>query len=182
MIVYHQPYDLHKNIGEYYNAAMAPLAPGDWCCFTDADAVFTTPNYGSQVAEILSARAEPEGYGLLYAVTNRIGCDWQLASCVDRSVDDMAYHRRMGKERQDEHGITVREVTGKQRGGSGFLILVRKDAWAKAGGFKESGMLGVDWAFFESAKKAGVRVGLMPGVYLYHWYRGGNQADTSHLT
>lgn len=189
MIWHHQPYDPGKNIGQYYNAAMDRVGPRDWVCFTDADAVFTTSDYGTQINDIL--RENPK-YGLLYAVANRIGCEWQVArelnagsahgpALADWNDDDMAHHRAIGLDLQAKQRTRVVDMTPASQGGSGFLILVSKSAWERAGGFREFGMLHVDWSFFEAAKAAGVKVGLMAGLYLYHWYRGGNRADTSHL-
>jgi len=64
---------------------------------------------------------------------------------------------------------------------SGVLILIRKAVWKKIGGFVEKQLLSVDnnlhWALMDKKEK----LYLMKGVYLYHWYRGGDIGDDKHL-
>lgn len=59
-------------------------------------------------------------------------------------------------------------------------MLIRKDLWCDVP-FREGGMLDVDWDFYRRAVARGERVLLMLGVYLYHWYRGGDREDVTHL-
>lgn len=180
MIWYHQPFDLNKNIGVYYNQAMSMIDDSDWCCFVDGDAMFTTASYGQQIETILQANPS---YGLLYATTNRIGCEWQKADGIDTKNDDIKYHRKVGESIWMKFGSKVEKVNCYKTGGSGFLILVNKQTWKMAGTFSQYGMLGVDWNFFERVKRARVdNIGLMKGIYLYHWYRGGDSANTKHLS
>lgn len=81
MIYYGIPYDQDKNIGVYYNRFMSILPEEtDFACFVDGDTIFTTPFYGKQIDEI--TKKNPD-CGLFYAVTNRIGCPWQIAEGVN---------------------------------------------------------------------------------------------------
>ena len=64
---------------------------------------------------------------------------------------------------------------------SGVLILVKKSVWKKVGGFKEGEMLSVDNDIHQKVKLAGEKVGLMKGIYVQHWYRGGDNKQISHL-
>lgn len=176
MIYYGTPYSVQKCLGRAYNEFMALLPQStDFGCLIDADAMFTTPDYGHQLAEIV---AENPACRLFYGTTNRIACPWQRDLTV--MGDDLRLHREHGLQVSKLKRSIVREVQTLKPAGSGFLILLRKDLWGEIP-FHETGMLNVDWEFFSRAVKRGETILQMMGVYLYHWYRGGNGADTRHL-
>ena len=62
-----------------------------------------------------------------------------------------------------------------------MLFIIKKSAWNKIGGCKSNGMLGVDNEIHMNIKKHGMKLYRIDGLYVYHWYRGGNKYDTSHL-
>lgn len=176
MIYFNIPWSDEKNIGKAYNSFMELLPrDNDYACFIDGDAVFTTPFFGKQINEI--AEAYPE-CGLFTAMTNRVGSAYQLTG--NWQSNDMKEHRATGERAQKLHHDVCIDITDRQPF-SGVLILIKKSTWLKLGKFKEDGMLGVDTDIHLKAKAAGEKVYLMRGVYLYHWYRGGNRGDTSHL-
>lgn len=178
MIYYSVPFDVDKNIGVYYNKFMSLLEDTDFACFVDGDTTFTTPFYGRQIED--AVKRNPD-CGLFYAVTNRIGCPWQVAPESNWQSDDMVYHRRLGEELCEKYGSQVREIKTEPVHASGFLILVQKRVWEAVGGFRPTGMIGVDNEFYRQAKEIGFKINLMPGVYLYHWYRGGDMKEKAHL-
>jgi len=64
---------------------------------------------------------------------------------------------------------------------SGVMLLINKSSWERVGGFKEDKMLSIDNDIHYRIKNAGMKSGLMTGVYVQHWYRGGNKNDKKHL-
>lgn len=177
MIYYFTPYSTTKNIGEYYNDCMAMLPSGSWACFVDGDAMFTTPDFGHQLEEIIEEYGEE--YKLFTSVTNRVGTRYQ---CVEGAwnIDDMNTHRSIGKFLQLNKRVDVVDITNESPL-SGVLMLLEKEAWFNSNRFKEAGMLGVDNSIHYSIKNEGFKVGLMSGVYVQHYYRGGDASDNSHL-
>src|SRR5947209_5730690 len=76
IIHYGTPYSTEGRIGRAYNQFMALLPqPTDFGCLVDADAVFTTCDFGHLIQRVV---AENPTCRLFYARTNRIGCPWQL--------------------------------------------------------------------------------------------------------
>ena len=174
---FNTPWNSRKQIAPAYNAFMALLPRDeDFACFTDGDTMFTTDRYGQQLEDIV--RAQPQ-CGLFYAVTNRIWCPWQKAAGVDPANHDMIYHREFGAKLAALHGADTKVVT-HYLPASGFLILLQKRVWLKVGGFRGAGILRVDNFLYEDVRKAGEEIRLMPGVYLYHWYRQGDNS-VAHL-
>lgn len=181
MIYYSIPWDSTKNIGKYYNAFMKILpSDNDFACFVDGDACFTTQTFGKQLEDVIQAHPE---CGCFTAMCNRIGCLYQQQPDINQRNNDIAYHRAKGSEIWALHKTKINDISNVDPGQvlGGVLILLKKSVWKTIGGFKEFGMLGIDndlhWKCMDHHEK----VYLMRGIYLYHWYRGGNQADKQHL-
>lgn len=163
-----------NNLGWAYNTFMEIVPDGDWACFLDHDACFTTRYWYYQLEEILKSKTE---FGLFTCNTNRIGCGYQRLQGIDYNNHDISYHRKVGKKIEEERYGQVLDIT-YQPPLSGVLILISKKTWKEVNGFKD-GFLGVDNDIHKRCSKAGIKVGLMTGIYLYHWYRG--DGDISHL-
>ena len=58
-----------------------------------------------------------------------------------------------------------------------MCILIKKSAWKQIDGFLEEGFLAVDQNVRKSANKKILKIAIMNGVYVYHWYR----QDERHL-
>ena len=176
MIYYFTPYSTEKNLGKYYNECMAMIPFGSWACFTDGDAMFTTPDFGHQLEDIV--RLYGDEYKLFTAKTNRVGTKYQ---CVEGvwDIDCMSTHRNIGKMLQLNKRLELNDITNAPPM-SGVLMLLEKNTWNKSNKFKEAGLLGIDNSIHYSIRNTGNRVGLMEGVYIQHFYRNGS-GDNSHL-
>ena len=154
---------------------MSIIPNGSWGCFIDGDAMFTTPDFGHQLQEIIDDKPV---YDLLTCKTNRVGTKYQ---CMEGAweVEDMPTHRNIGKFLQLNKRIEVTDITGNAPL-SGVLMLVKKSAWFYSERFKEASLLGIDNSIHYAIRNAGGKVGMMEGVYVQHYYRGG-KGDNSHL-
>jgi len=158
-------YDVERNLGRAYNATMERLRAGDWACFLDHDAMFTTREWYPQ---ILAAIAEHPDAGLFAAVTNRIGRKSQIPRGAPES-HDMREHFAFGAMLRDRHGSTAQDITDDSPI-SGVVMILSRETWERMGGFRD-GFFGVDNAAHRDVAKAGRRVYLLSGLYVYHWYR-----------
>lgn len=163
-------YSTEKDIGTEYNDYMELIPDNDWACFIDHDAMFTTSDWYLQLYDII--RDNPE-YSCFTAVTNRIGNPNQKFAGIDQNNHDIMYHRNIGKKAQQQYRTDVKDMADVKQLMSGVVMLVKKSAWKKVGGFKK-GFLGVDNYFHDSLNKEGLKTGLMKGVYVYHLYRANN--------
>ena len=180
MIYYSVPYNSDKNIGEYYNSFAKLLSANDYMCFIDADTIFTTYDYGTLIENVVKRYPEVDAFT---CCTNRVACKWQIAEGVNPVTDDIVYHRNFGKYRQEKYGTECVDVTNKddKKLFSGLFLLIKKSAWDKIGGAISEGMLKVDNDIHKKLKKAGLLFYQMKGLYLYHWYRGGDRNYKDHL-
>lgn len=177
-VYYNVPWDSNKNIGAAYND-FARLVPADaWVCFMDADTIPTTTFYGKIIEDIISDNPKVKAFT---CVTNRIGCPWQLAEGADWSNDDMRYHREFGQAQYDKYGTKVYDMTNMSHPMSGLFMCIHKSVWDKIHGANTKGMLGVDQDIHKRIREAKEHVYLAKGLYMYHWYRGGDKKEKSHL-
>jgi len=178
MIHTHIPYtpkEKGNNLGWAYNNFMELLPEDDWACFLDHDATFTTRYWYHQLQNIIK---QNKNIGLYTCLTNRIGQHKQLVKGVDKENHDIRYHRKIGNTLQKEYYDTVLEFNNPNQPLSGVVILISKKTWKQVGGFKD-GFLGVDNDIHKKCLDNKIQVGLMAGVYVYHWYRG--DGDLTHL-
>ncbi len=175
------PYDTGKNLGRHYNKCMDLLGDDDVAIFRDADVIYTTHTYGTQIDAVLKRYPT---IGAFSCLTNRVVNKWQLAD-VNRESNDMVYHRKIGKQLQDEF---YDECVDKTNAGmmSGMLMVIRKSLWKKFGRLNEHLMLGIDNQIHRKIMNLNERIYLMKGVYVYHWYSNHNpesnkQRNISHL-
>lgn len=173
------PFATDMNLGRAYNEAMALLPAGAWACFLDHDAMWTTRRWYHQLEEAI--RFLPSA-GAFVAVANRIGPRWQTAAATPemqrqlfgrvlsadwRDVHAVDAHRRFGAERMKTR--TLLDATDT-KGFGGVAFCISKDAWQRAGGFVD-GMLCVDHGMHFALRRAGLRVYVLEGLYVYHWRR-----------
>jgi len=163
------PKEHQGNLGWAYNNFMSYLKDDDWACFLDHDACFLTPTWYTLLNRAIENNPE---YGLFTCYTNRIGQKKQILPKIrqDKAEENhnIAYHRTIAKELEKKKGHKCSEMKEIL---SGVLILISKQTWEKSGGFS-NGFYGVDGDIHKSCIKAGIKVGLMEGLYVYHWYRG----------
>jgi len=167
-----------KNLGLAYNQEMEAIPDDDWACLCDYDIQFL----GSSFYRILKAyagMASKRNYGLLVPMTNRIGNNHQLQADVDTGSHDIIYHRQIASQvlASGNGQIYIKDVTRVYPKISGLVMLTSKKAWSKAGGFAQGFF--VDNDYHHRVRLAGLGVGVMSQLYVYHFYRG--DGDLSHL-
>lgn len=169
-------YDARMDLGGAYNELMAELpTDDDWAVFLDHDAMWTTSAWYHQI--VAAIEAQPDA-GLFTAVTNRVGNKAQRAPGVLVDNHDIRYHRKKGRELFERHYAELVDVTDIEPPISGVVMVIKKAVWARVGGFAR-GFLGVDNRMHVDLREHGLRIYMLKGLYVYHWYRAEN--DKAHL-
>jgi GT2 family glycosyltransferase len=156
------PFASDRNLGSAYNDAMRLLPADGWAVMLDHDAALTTRDWYRQVAEAIAFLPDA---GAFVACTNRIAAPWQQVG--DRNNHDMVHNRAFGSERMKVR--TLLDVTDTQ-GFGGVAFAISRATWERVGGFVD-GMLCVDHHMHFAIRRAGLRVYLLEGWYVYHWRR-----------
>lgn len=177
MIYYSIPFSSDKNLGGAYNRFMELLKDDDYGVLLDGDAMFLHPFWGKQIEDITK---KYPNVGIFCVRTNRLGCRW--ARYGDWESNDIAVHRAIAADLYNHQYSNVTNVSNAPGGYllGGVCMVVKKSVWKQLGGFM-NGLLGVDNDFHRRAMRKKQRIYLMNGVYVYHWYRGGDPSDKKHL-
>lgn len=162
-----------NDLGHAYNRGMALIPDGDWACFIDHDAYFTTKTWFRLIEEAIAQQPDA---GMFCARTNRLTqrkSKWQMIG--DPAENNIKKLRYYGIRLEEKFGSELREVTTrKQRGGlepnSGFFMVISKTTWTLIGG-AQHGKGRVDYAIHEAIQKAGKKIYLIMGLFMYHWFR-----------
>lgn len=164
------PEDRKGDLGWTYNNFMNYLNDDDWACFLDHDACFLTKDWYPRLNKIIELNPT---VGLFYPFTNRIAQPLQIPKNINVNSHDIKYHRQIADKIAAKGGYTVQIVPGDTNRYllSGVVMLISKSVWKKVGGFK-SGFYGVDNNIHIACNSNNIPVGLMNGIYVYHWYRG----------
>ncbi len=175
MILTTIPFSSSKNLGRAYNEVMERLRDDDWVVFLDHDAMFTTKNWHDQIVRAVQTRPDA---GMLTGVANRTGNLAQRAvPAINQNDHNYARHRLHGELIRKKFGDAAVDITNRFPIG-GVVMVLSKRSWRRTGGFVD-GLLCVDHRMHLAMKRAGLRVYLLRGLYLYHWRRAHN--DISFL-
>jgi len=181
---YFTPYS-PDGLGEAYNQHAA-LLPGDddWAVFMDFDAmVFCSQSIESQLQDAI--RDYPE-YQVFTAMTNRLcaRCQQQIQNSPGiREEKNLVNLKKIADARARSYRNRVTPIRGFF---AGFFFAFSKKIWKKfpfpTTGSQHGKILGIDSAWSRTLKAGGVKVGLMEGIMVTHFYRlDTGEQDVSHL-
>lgn len=176
-IYYSNPYSIEKNFGKAIND-FCQIVPNDddWIVIQDGDICYLTPEWGRIIHDSLALNGDR--FGLIGCYTNCLNSLDQLHG-KKRVIDlPMIDHYHIAKSYQSL------DIVDFPKGIiAGFWMAFKKSTWKKVGCFSENDR-SFDITFSLKVQKAGMRIGIMQGLYVYHLYRiwdNGNPLSIDHL-
>jgi len=154
-------YEPGGQLGADYNRIFQETAH-EWVLLLDHDVLLLNPHWYTIAQECI--RQNPRA-GIFTCWTNNIGNPAQRWSAPGET-DSVTAHRGFAREVFDINGYQATVIDGAKC--SGMLLLIRKAAWTKVGGFPGVGMFREDWTFGRKVQGAGFEVRRMDGLYVYH--------------
>ena len=158
------PYDQGGNLADAYNRYCS-IVPGDndWIIIWDGDVMVLTPEWEKVIKDTI--RIYPN-YTLYTCYTNRVKCRPQLQKDLFHEPD-IRKHRKRALELYNTRRHHVKEI---RRVISGYCMIFQKKTW-KRFPFRGKGIIGIDTYFSRDILMAGLGIGLIEGVYVYHYYK-----------
>jgi GT2 family glycosyltransferase len=171
-----------KNFGKAINDIVKGLPDNDWICLRDIDTlVLDHSTLFKQLDEIVKLHGKE--YDMFGAITNDLGLKRQLYKGELSRTYNLEDHHAIAKKLSEEKYSEVTYDKNSYIGG--FFMLFSKAIWQKIGGLPEGLVIKgkfIDYIFSKMVKKAGGRIGICQGVYIYHFCRYGKpRKDISHL-
>ena len=158
---------LGYDLGAAYNRCMGLIPAGDWCCFIDHDAWFTTKTWFRLIEAAIEEQPDAGMFTARCSNLNPERSAWQMLGPTDAPV---SVYRAIGREVEHAFGSSLRDVTDDDRGGdpvSGFCMIIPKAVWVEIGG-SSHGFRGRDHRIHKPIAATGRRIYLIEGLYMYH--------------
>lgn len=165
-IWYSNPFSIEKNIGKALNDFCSNVPDNDWICLQDGDMMYLTPDWGKQIAEVVTNYGNK--YSLIGCLTNRLGRPIQVYDQANYNNHDIKFHYDLAVKLANDNWGVVDDITHKKYV-AGMFMLFPKSIWLK-NRFKEN-VSYFDDEFSKGVLRQGGKVGLMKGLYVYHSYR-----------
>jgi hypothetical protein len=156
---------------------MALPSDDSWILFSDRDTYFPHPHYGKHIEAVINRHGNK--FDLFTCMTNRVGTGYQCVRGMWNTDSGKAFEDR-AKSLWLAQGVAVEDITANTPI-SGMAILVKKRLLTEGRQLKSGLMLGADNDFHYIAQESNKRVGLMKGIFIYHYYRNGDRNNTRHL-
>lgn len=167
------PYRTDKNIGKAINDAITTLAaePDDWIIHVDQDVLFLQPDTKGKILSIL----ETTNYDILGCMTNRLGLSDQVIK-TRSGEDSISKHVETAEWlwKWEQYSPAIKDTDCV----AAMVMCFKVSTWQRLGGFDDN-RINFDSLFCYRAQKAGMRMGIMRGIYVFHLYRWG-QSDPSN--
>jgi len=176
MIFYCTPYSLEKNLAKGYNEYVRRLThkPYDWIFFIDGDACFLDPFWGDIINQAILKYPET---GIFTCYTNRVGNTHQCFQNTMSTDPNILNHYKISQFLFKKNAYRIRE---HRRVVSGYFFGFSRATYDLVGGFPENRkILGVDTDFSHAVLKKGLKINIIEGLYIFHFYRM-NSADPFH--
>lgn len=173
---YSAPADPEKNIGRAYNEFCDRITddPDDWICIRDMDSLMWPELALKQIEDVLELNGEK--YQLFGCVTNRLATEYQRPFPEDFDNPSVL---KANERALWLHNNKYAQVADHGRPIAGLFMLFQKKTWERHP-FKE-GIYTADTEFGESILNAGGKIGLMQGLYVFHYYRFDKPNPTKYL-
>jgi hypothetical protein len=167
--VYHfMPFSLKWDFADEINKYIQ-LVPNDddWICIYDGDVIFTRPNWGTEIAEMIKANPK---FDLLTCLTTRMSIkDQQLNNEMSEDIDLINLHLKCENQFNNTPNYKAKETKTPIAGY--FLCFKKKLAIQFPLMSSDTGMLWVDVNWTKKLLDNGKKIGVCQKIAIIHWYR-----------
>jgi len=168
---YFHPFATDGNLGAEYNRSVYHFQDDDWVAICDGDMCFLDVRVKKWIAKTIK---ENKDYDIYVPMTNRLRDKQQVVAAMFPHRD-IVLHKDATVKQWKKYQTAMVEAGNPPAG----LMMI-----AKAGTFKDvkfrNGLLLLDTDFMARAKAKGYKIGIMRGIYAFHYYRLAEGHDKTH--
>ena len=181
MIYFFTPYSFQKKMFDAWDGYMDLLLPGDYACMMDGDIMFLKSDFGHHIQKYTEKFPDT---GLFTCYSSRSRTKWVMPERNLFGSLSIIEHKRLADRLYKEHHLDVKEINDRV---TGHLMMMKKSTWMQIREkvqerCKDLNILSVDSVISTEVLAAGMKIRLMQGVYVLHYYRLLEGASTkTHL-
>ncbi len=173
MIWFFTPYSFNKRLFDAFDQYINLVQDeNDWVCFVDGDTAFLLPDFGHQIQTYIDKYPDT---GLFTCYASRCHYEFQKRRGCDDTSPDILLHKFHAERIYDNLHGQVKEVTRRI---AGHLMVIQKKTWfeirpevMRMVQKHDKRILGVDTKISNAVLKAGLKIRLMRGMYIFHYCR-----------
>lgn len=172
MIYFFTPYSFTKKLYDAWDDYMNMVGnPDDWVCMMDGDTLFLISDFGNQMQDYIDKYPDAGLFTCYASRTSRPFLRWPGADMTNPSL---IYHRTKAEMIKIAHHGKVVDL--KNNDALGYLMLIKKSTWLLVREqvrqwTADKNILGVDTRISRAIRQTGMKIYLMNGMYLLHYYR-----------
>lgn len=177
MIWFFTPYSFDKKMFEAWAQYMNLVGDeDDWVCMMDGDIAFLNANFGHHISDYINKYPDT---GLFTCYASRSRTRWMMPDLHIFSSTNILDHKRKADKHVERFRLDVEEIHDRV---TGHLMVIRKGTWLKiremvSGKTVDKNILSVDSAISRSILEFDLKIRLMKGIYVFHYYRHLEGAD-----
>jgi hypothetical protein len=170
MIWFFTPYSFEKRLFVAWDRYMNLVQDeNDWACMADGDTCFLLPDFGHQIRQYIDRYPET---GLFTCYASRTANKDQLLNGINSENPDLVFHRCQAEYCRENLHPGAKDIFKAY----GHLMVIQKKTWLKIRWLvkkytRNSGLLDTDTAVSRAVRKNNLKIKVMEGMYILHYYR-----------
>lgn len=171
MIWFFTPYSFNKRMFEAWDSYMFLVKnTDDWVCMMDGDIAFLHSDFGHHIEKYISKYPDT---GLFTCYSSRSRTPWMMPAKNFFSSPSIVDHKILANHLYETCHLSVTPINDRV---TGHLMVMKKMTWLKirdAVHQKTAGLkiLSVDSVISREILSSNLKIRLMQGIYVFHYYR-----------
>ncbi len=144
--------------------------PADWICMMDGDIAFFNADFGHHIQQYIDKYPDT---GIFTCYASRSGTSWMMPDKNIYNSTDILEHKRKADHHIKKCRLDVVEINNRV---TGHLMVIKKDTWNLIRdrvnqSCDDLSILSVDSKISRAVLASGLKIRLMKGIYVFHYYR-----------
>lgn len=144
--------------------------PEDWVCMMDGDISFFNADFGHHMQQYIDKYPDT---GIFTCYASRSGTPWMMPEKNIFNSTDILEHKRKADHHLKKCRLDFIEINNRV---TGHLMLIKKETWTKIRNevrhkSEDLSILSVDSKISRAVLAIGLKIRLMKGLYVFHYYR-----------
>jgi hypothetical protein len=171
MIWFFTPYAFNKKLFEAFDAYMNLITDNnDWVCTLDGDTAFLCSDFGHHMQEYVNKYPDT---GIFTSYVSRSRTPWMMPPNHIFNNTNIIDHKQKAEWHFKNQHLDVSEINTRV---IGCLMLMKKSTWLLirdevAEKCIDKEILSVDTIISKTVIEKGLKLRLMKGIYIFHYYR-----------